>query len=266
MHWAAGLSDISGMKPSLAARVRARMDQIGRSPAEVTRIGKLKRTLVYDILSGKTKNARGDNASKLAIGLDCDVGYLTGDQDQPALGDARVPIGLEEREPRPFEAVSTVHPYQPRTPGGMPVVDVTGGAGPGRLPMPGVTERRGLIYSGDAVRGEVVLPSFMLANLTHADQAFIHWLDVRGDSMEDTLSGGDWVGVNITDTAIGQGGVFALRDPDGEIIIKRLRKVRGSQPPKIEIVSDNPKQGSDVVLVEDVTVIGRVVARITRVG
>lgn len=254
------------MKPPLSARVRARMNQIGRSAAEVTRLAKLKRTLVYDIISGKTKNVRGDNASKLAVGLNCDVGYLTGDQDQPVLGDSRVPFGTDQHESQPLDAVSTLRPYQPRTPGGMPVIDVTAGGGPGQVALPATIEHDGASFEGDAVRGEIVLPSFVIAALTHANPSRIHWFDVRGDSMQSTLNGGDWVGVNTADTAIGQGGVFAIREEDGEIIVKRLRKVRGSTPQMIEIVSDNPKQGNDTVPMDTIAVLGRVVARITRVG
>ncbi len=251
------------MKPPLKDRVRTRMNQIGRNAAQVTKLGELKRTFVYDVLEGKVGNVRGDNARKLAKGLDCDVAYLIGAQDAPDVGPG---LGGFAEEQSHFDSVSSVRPYQARSTGGMPVIDVTAGAGPGGIALYGYVEHEGDVYSGDAVRGEVVLPDFMIAGLTHANPSFINWLDVRGDSMEETLSGGDWVAVNIRDTAIGQGGVFALRDPEGEVIVKRLKKARGKKLDQVEIISDNPKQGSDTVAADTIHVLGRVIGRLTRIG
>jgi phage repressor protein C with HTH and peptisase S24 domain len=104
------------------------------------------------------------------------------------------------------------------------------------------------------------------SSLSAAPTNRIHWFEVRGDSMEPTLRGGDWVGVNTTDLAIGQGGVFAMRDGNGEILVKRLRRLRGEQSSMVEIISDNPKQVKDVESLDSIAVFGRIVARISRVG
>jgi hypothetical protein len=148
---------------------------------------------------------------------------------------------------------------------GQPVISVTGGMGGGGLAAETTVEVGGISYQADAIRGEVVLPDFMLASLSHsARRNGVHWFDVAGDSMEPTLRGGDWIGVNIEDKRIGQGGIFALRDHSGTIIVKRLEY--GDQPGRIDIISDNPRQHSKSELIGDITVIGRVIARITKVG
>ena len=116
--------------------------------------------------------------------------------------------------------------------------------------------------AADAVRGEIVLPSYLLQEYTRAAPGRVHVVRVRGDSMESTLSSGDRVLVDTTDSAIGQGGVFVILDPDGEVMVKRLRKLpKGS----IEVVSDNPKQPSDVYPADQLRVIGRAVARLSRI-
>lgn len=168
-----------------------------------------------------------------------------------------------ERSLRDAGYVSTVDDYQSKLPGASPDIDTSAGAGPGGLSLPEQTDG-GIAYQADAVRGEIVLPDYLLMEFTRAKPGRVHWIRVRGDSMAETLEPGDRVGVDTTDTAIGQGGVFVIRDADGEILVKRLRKQAGEG--RIEIVSDNPKQGNSVVSAEEISIIGRVVARITRVG
>lgn len=170
------------------------------------------------------------------------------------------PKGIEGRP-----AISTLAPYHPKLESGMPWIDVGGGAGAGGggLPIDTWAEQSGLMYPADAVHGEIVIPPAALSLMTRADPRRLHWLDVRGDSMEPTLSGGDLVAINTADALVGQGGVFALRDPYGEILIKRLRRLNADQ---VEVVSDNPRQGNKTELLAEIAIFGRVVCRITRVG
>lgn len=169
----------------------------------------------------------------------------------------------------PAERVLTsVKKYQPELPGGRPVVSVFGGLGGGGVHVEArVININDVAYAAEAVKGEIVLPPSVYSTLAHSDAKHMHWLSVVGDSMSGTLESGDWVGVDTSDRLIGQGGVFALRDKTtSEILVKRLRRVRGSDPVKIEIISDNPKQGNEIELAELIHVIGRVVARLGRVG
>lgn len=148
---------------------------------------------------------------------------------------------------------------------GQPVISVTGGMGGGGVAAETTVRIGGVAYQSDDIRGEISMPDFMLTSLSHsARRTSVHWFDVAGDSMEPTLRGGDWIAVNIEDKRIGQGGIFALRDQNGTIIVKRL--AYGEQPDRVEIISDNPRQHSKTELIGDVMVIGRVFARITRVG
>jgi len=167
----------------------------------------------------------------------------------------------DAESPQPA-GVSTVRPYRGHLAGASPYIDVSAGAGPGGLPLPAAVDHKGVVYSADAVRGEILLPQYLLSEFTRAAAARVHWVAVRGDSMTPTLWPGERVMVDTTDTAIGQGGVFVLRDPDGEVLVKRLRKLSGN---RIELVSDNERQGNAIHGAEDVAIIGRVVGRLGRV-
>lgn len=162
---------------------------------------------------------------------------------------------------------ATISPFPPIGSGGVgqPVISVTGGMGGGGFAAEAVTTIAGVTYRSDDIRGEVVLPDFMLASLSHiARRDAIHWFDVAGDSMEPTLYAGDWIAVNVRDKRFEQGGIFALRDNNGTILVKRLET--SDEPGKIDIISDNPRQKTKVELIGDIAVIGRVIAKISRVG
>lgn len=204
------------------------------------------------------------------FGLVTEDGYLIRDITLPRDRKKTASTKSEDHRLTPGEvaldAVSTLEPYAAQLPDGMPDIDVSAGAGPGGLALPRVTASNGVIYSADAVGGEIVLPRYLIREFTRAEPNRVHWIRVRGDSMSGSLEAGDRVGVDTTDVGIGQGGIFVFRDHDGEVLVKRLKRVIGSDPPMIEVISDNPKQGSDTVSAEMITVIGRVIARFTRVG
>lgn len=158
--------------------------------------------------------------------------------------------------------LSTLRPYRGSTPGAMADIDSSAGAGPGGLSLPASDNLGGVIYSADAVRGEISMPDYLLSEFTRAHAPRVHWIKIRGDSMEPTLLPGERVMVDTTDTAIGQGGVFVVRDPDGEIVVKRLRKLDAG---RVELVSDNPKQGNRHYDGNDLAIIGRVVGRLSKI-
>ncbi|MCL8385537.1 S24 family peptidase [Xanthobacter aminoxidans] len=172
-----------------------------------------------------------------------------------------------EFHPDTHGGVSTDRIYKPDVPGASPVIDTRAGAGPGSIGLPAIAPSGGVIYSEDAVIGEILLPGYLQQEISRAPAGRMHWVRVRGDSMEPTLQGGDHVAVDTTDTALGQGGMFVARNGDGEIIVKRLYRIPKSDPPQIEVRSDNATlEPPRVVDADWLTVIGRVVAKIGRIG
>jgi len=108
-------------------------------------------------------------------------------------------------------------------------------------------KRRDWPFATDYLRGELGL-----------ERARLAMLEVRGDSMEPTLSSGDRVLVNMSDRQVSQPGIFVLFDGDGTVI-KRVEKIPYSDPEQIVIKSDNPVHGAYTVPGELVNIVGRVV-------
>nr|WP_281351546.1 S24 family peptidase [Microvirga arsenatis] len=115
----------------------------------------------------------------------------------------------------------------------------------------------------DGVRAVWRLPVDYLHTELRAREAEVDFIPVDGDSMIPTLLPGDRVMINRAQTAPSPDGLFAIFDGIG-IAVKRLEVVKGSNPVKIRIKSDNPAHGTDEILAEDLQVIGRVVCKVTR--
>lgn len=114
-------------------------------------------------------------------------------------------------------------------------------------------KRRNWPFASDYLRDELGLSRSRLAVV-----------EVRGDSMEPTLSSGDRVLVNMSDHQVSQPGIFIIYDGDGTVV-KRVEKIPGSKPPKIVLISDNPLHGRYELDSEDVQIVGRVVWRAGRI-
>lgn len=261
-------ADNSAMSPEDAERLRtalrAAIKKSDHWDATSLSVKILERGKDYlrDFLAGRKESIGASELTDLEDAL----------QLPPLLGAreiTRVPIEEFERDHIPDEnreiGVSTIEPYKGSIPGAIPDLEASGGAGPGENSRLISTARGAVTYSADAVRGEIVLPQYLLNEYTKTPAARIHSIRVRGDSMEATLKSGDRVFADTNDKAIGQGGVFVILDHRfDEVLVKRLRRLDGGR--QIVIRSDNPSEGdSEPVDAEDITIIGRAVARLTRI-
>ena len=86
---------------------------------------------------------------------------------------------------------------------------------------------------------------------------YIEALKVSGDSMEPTFSYDDTVFVNRAKTDIQRGGVFVLRSEGGLFIKRVFPRIDG----KVDIISDNDIYPTQTLSKEDISVVGRVVAK-----
>lgn len=83
--------------------------------------------------------------------------------------------------------------------------------------------------------------------------------------MKDALFDGDRAIIDLDDTNVSQGGIFALLDDNAEQIIRQVEIVRGSKAQRILCTSRNAAFTSfELDLVDPVMIIGRVAGRITR--
>ena len=116
----------------------------------------------------------------------------------------------------------------------------------------------GQSVSADVVRDIWSLPPDYIAGELRITSKRARIIEVRGDSMEPTLYSGDRVMLDLGDQNLSQEGVFALWDGDG-VAVKRLERVRPSDPPRLRLISDNPRHREVELMSDEVRVIGRVV-------
>ena len=115
----------------------------------------------------------------------------------------------------------------------------------------------GFVVDRESTRRHWALPRFLVEDRlgVRASQATVQ--EVVGDSMEPTLSSGDYVLIDLNDRRLGLPGVFAVWDGDA-LVCKRLERVPGTEPSEVRLKSDNPLHGEYRVAEDRVRVIGRV--------
>lgn len=101
-------------------------------------------------------------------------------------------------------------------------------------------------------------PSDVLTTLGSSPSSLIA-IECQGDSMQPTLAPGERVWANTNHIRPSPDGLYAIRDLLGEIVVKRLHVIGGT-PPKVQILSDNPAQPMREQFLDDIVVIGKVVA------
>jgi transcriptional regulator with XRE-family HTH domain len=106
----------------------------------------------------------------------------------------------------------------------------------------------------DQVRGYWEFPDYMLRRF--GDLKNIYAWEVRGDSMEPTLSGGAVVFVDTSQTKLPPDDIYAINYGDG-LMVKRLKLVPRSE--LVSVISDNDRYGADDLIRDDVKVWGRVI-------
>jgi phage repressor protein C with HTH and peptisase S24 domain len=120
----------------------------------------------------------------------------------------------------------------------------------------------GSLVSDEKVRGAWPFSEEYLSSELHLSNRTLAVLEVRGDSMEPTLTSGDRVLVDMDDKQVSQPGIFVIHDGDGTVI-KRVEKIPGK--PILVLISDNPLHGKYEIDGDDIRVVGRVVWRAGRI-
>lgn len=89
------------------------------------------------------------------------------------------------------------------------------------------------------------------------DSTELNALAVRGNSMEPTIRDGDTVLINVGETAIVDGSIYAIRD-GSTVLLKRIHLQLGG---KLKLLSDNAQFSEAIVDAGAVNIVGRVVWR-----
>ncbi len=182
-----------------------------------------------------------DRLAQIAEATGCTVSMLTGDEAFPH-------TSAKPKTPAPSASTR------------IPEVDVRGGMGGGgvmALEINGVDEWGNQIARDD-VRGTWDMPTDYLRHELRVVPARVQIIEVRGDSMEPTLSSGDRVMIDLDDTDPGPGGVFAVWD-GMSVLVKRIERVHKSDPPAVRVISDNPNHSPFELVLDDGG--GRIIGR-----
>lgn len=115
----------------------------------------------------------------------------------------------------------------------------------------------GFYVGAETTKREWPYPRFLVVDQLGVSPNHATVQEVIGDSMEPTLSSGDYVLIDMNDTRIGLPGIFAVWDGDA-LVCKRVERIPGSEPREVRIKSDNPLHGEYRVAEEQVRIIGRI--------
>ncbi|WP_436357336.1 S24 family peptidase [Brevundimonas sp. CEF1] len=115
----------------------------------------------------------------------------------------------------------------------------------------------GFYVGAETTKREWPYPRFLVVDQLGMSPGNATVQEVIGDSMEPTLSSGDYVLIDLNDSRIGLPGIFAVWDGDA-LVCKRVERIPGSEPRQVRLKSDNPLHGEYQVAEEQVRVVGRV--------
>jgi phage repressor protein C with HTH and peptisase S24 domain len=139
-------------------------------------------------------------------------------------------------------------------PDGILEIDVRAGMGGG-----GTVEGREVVFHGntaDPVKEEAWhFPAQFMREEVRAPQNRVIVIETQGDSMAPTLLSGDRVVVDTGHKVPSPDGIYAVRDPYGYIVVKRLQTMRGG---KIRVISDNKAHEPEDFGAEEIAIVGRV--------
>jgi phage repressor protein C with HTH and peptisase S24 domain len=197
---------------------------------------------------------RGMDMKSLSLAMGRNAAYMQ------QFFDRNIPLELKERDRKRVADLLGI----PENEIGGPITADTVPAHYRSVPEYGVhaSAGGGAVVSNENVVSNWPFPEDYLASELRLGQTRLAIIEVRGDSMEPTLSSGDRILVNLSDQQISQPGIFVLFDGDGTVI-KRVEKVPGKAV--AVLISDNSLHTRYEVPLSDISVAGRVVWRAGRV-
>jgi SOS-response transcriptional repressor LexA len=106
------------------------------------------------------------------------------------------------------------------------------------------------------------IPETILRRRISGSLRSIHIVECRGDSMSPRIKDGDFVFIDTAQRTPSPPGVFALWDGMGQTL-KNLEYIPNSEPPQVRIIPDNEKYSTYERNLEEVSIIGRYICRLT---
>lgn len=201
------------------------------------------------------------------IGMPVPAMPLPGEAPEGNMDLRRLSLDEEYVEDMKFgerEVSYTLGEYEPQHEGALPELDISAGAGEGIVGEVYALSLGDDTYSGHRVVAEWLVPKAYTRNVLEVSPKHSIIVSVIGDSMAPTLLAGDKVVVNLAQTAFIGDAIYLISDGFSAPQVKRLSSVWASNPPEVDIVSDNPLGGKRTAALSTVTILGRVAGRVTK--
>ncbi|MEM7446414.1 MAG: S24 family peptidase [Pseudomonadota bacterium] len=236
------------MSEMFRSRLQGLIDQRGITMKQLSLDAGLSATAIRDALKRRASPQLSTiQAAARALGVP--VGYLVGEIDQ-----------LEEGAEG-----------EPATPAKLPALALTAPgflelgseefASVGRFDAALSAGHGSLLEAEPDPLGYQLFEAQWLRSVTQAAPDHLAVVRVDGDSMEQTLSNGDWVLVDLTQRSFNREGVYALRIGDAGWIKRLSLNLRDRL---VRVISDNALYPMQELTEEELDIIGRVVCIVAR--
>jgi transcriptional regulator with XRE-family HTH domain len=110
-----------------------------------------------------------------------------------------------------------------------------------------------------------LFPESFVGQELHASPENLLVLEVDGDSMAPTILSGERVVIDRKHKNPSPDGLYAIRDPLGTVVVRRLQILRATNPPRVNIISDNHNHAKEEVSLSKLEIEGKVVCCLKRV-
>src|SRR5262249_25110583 len=100
-------------------------------------------------------------------------------------------------------------------------------------------------------------PASFVANQLQASAKHLLVIEAEGDAMAPTIMSGDKVIVDTAHKTPSPDGLYAIRDPFANVIVRRLQLLRAAQPSRVKIIADNSKHAAEEATLNEIEVVGR---------
>lgn len=248
----------------IKAWLKRAIDTAGIAQADLARAVEMTPDKLNRVLQGKREITVGE-IIRISMYLDCQLPV------KALAGDVR-PMDLRRESDSPLRLETTEHHWQPAMShehrygveaGEIPQVEGTIGLG-SRSDVETLTIELG---NGESVAAAPVLgswriPMSVLQRRVRASADSLHFLECEGNSMFPIIKDGDVVLVDQSRRNPTMPGIFALWENGGQTI-KQVEIVRGTDPVQYRLIPANKDYATYEVPAEEVTIIGRYVARFT---
>jgi phage repressor protein C with HTH and peptisase S24 domain len=104
-----------------------------------------------------------------------------------------------------------------------------------------------------------VFPTIFTHEVLHSSVEQLLVVQCEGDGMAPTIASGERVIIDTEHKAPSPDGLYAIRDALDSVVIRRLHVLRSSKPVSVKVISDNPKNLSEEIPLNDLDVVGKVI-------